>query len=143
MKRRKGLRPKGRGNPKHKAWKVFSEYIRRRDADENGMVKCISCATVDHWKNMDAGHFIPKSVSSALRFHELNVHGQCPSCNQWKSGNLTDYALSLQRHYGPDILEKLDEIRRYGEGSRITKSDYLDLIDKYTEKLKKLEAECV
>ena len=35
--------------------KIFSEYIRKRDADENGYVKCCTCPTVEHWKEMDCG----------------------------------------------------------------------------------------
>lgn len=33
---------------KAKLDKIFSEYIRLRDADNNGMVRCISCMKIDH-----------------------------------------------------------------------------------------------
>ena len=36
---------------------VFSLYIRQRYADKNGMVKCCTCSTVKHWKEMDCGLF--------------------------------------------------------------------------------------
>ena len=34
-----------------KADKVFSEYIRTRNADERGYVPCFTCGKVDHWKS--------------------------------------------------------------------------------------------
>jgi len=116
---------------KHKAWEAFSKFIRQRDADENGITACISCGKSDHWKNMDAGHYIAKSLSLALRFNEVNVQNQCVACNRWRHGNLTQYALALKTKYGEDILEQLDKIRREGEGTKISESDYRDLIERY------------
>lgn len=116
---------------KHAAWDAFSKFIRKVDADENGMVKCFSCRKVAHWKEMDAGHYIPKSISLALRFYVKNVNVQCTACNRFRHGNLTEYALALKKKYGDGILEELDEIRREGEGHRISESEYQELYDKY------------
>jgi len=44
---------------KNKLWKLVSEYVRRRHADENGYTACYTCGTIKHWKEMDAGHAIP------------------------------------------------------------------------------------
>src|SRR3989304_4027343 len=43
---------------KRKAWKAFSEYIRRRDADYAGRVSCYTCGLRMHWKSAHAGHAI-------------------------------------------------------------------------------------
>lgn len=89
-------------------WKVFSEYIRRRDADSFGNTKCFTCGKRDHYKHLDAGHYIPKSVGGVnLYFHEKNVHPQCTACNRFRHGNLHEYALRLQEQYGKDILQLL------------------------------------
>lgn len=131
LKKRVGLRKKRTGTMKHKAWAVFSQYIRQREMDENGMVSCISCGKVDHWKNMDAGHYVPKSVSLVLRFSEIAVQNQCTACNRFRHGNLTQYALALQRKYGPEVLEKLDTIRRENQNYRLSEQAYVEIYERY------------
>lgn len=114
---------------KSKLWKVFSQYIRKKYADQNGIVECVSCGKKDHWKEMDSGHYIPKSVSLSLMFDERNVHPQCTGCNRFRHGNLTTYALALQKKYGLGILEELDSQRH--KITKISVSEYEELIKKY------------
>jgi len=124
---------------KNRVWKIFSEYIRRRDADQNGIASCISCGIKKPWVEFHAGHYVAKSLSLALRYHEQNVHAQCVACNLWRHGNLTSYALALKRKYGDNILEELDDIRRENEGMRISTSDYEEMIEKYKGELEKMK----
>lgn len=58
---------------------VFSRYIRLRDADEHGYIRCISCGRIHHFNETDCGHFINRS-HMATRFDEQNCNGQCRSC---------------------------------------------------------------
>ena len=39
--------------------KVFSEYIRRRYA-KNDIATCVTCGKKDHWKKLQAGHFMSR-----------------------------------------------------------------------------------
>lgn len=120
-------------NLKKVLWKLFSEYIRRRD---KGV--CITCGRRDDWKNMDAGHYIPRSVGGlALYFDEKNVHAQCGGCNRFGHGRLYDYALALKRKYGDTILEELEYKRR--KVRPWSKSEYELLIKDYQKKLKNNE----
>lgn len=116
---------------KYKAWEHFSRHIRLRGATEDGWVTCFSCGIVKHWTEVHAGHYIAKSLSLTLRFNEINVQVQCVSCNLWKHGNLAQYALALKKKYGDNILEELDQIRREGEGTKITEAEYRELAEKY------------
>lgn len=134
MKRGKPLRRRRKETCKHRAWDAFSKYIRLRDADENGMVKCISCDDVKHWKEMQAGHFVAASVSLALRFDERNVNTQCPKCNCWDDRSIHRYTIAMRKKYGPDIVEELDEIRRNGQGFKIYETGYRELLEKYQQK---------
>jgi len=84
----------------------FSKFIRLRDADENGMIHCISCGRLVFWKNADAGHFI-KRQHKALRFNEQNTNGQCKKCNCFEQGNDTMYAVGLVKKYGKNIINEL------------------------------------
>lgn len=128
---RKPLRKHRKGSCKHLVWDAFSIRIRQRDSDENGMIKCISCDRVDHWRKMQAGHFIPASVSLALRFDERNVNGQCGPCNLYDKRSIHRYALSMIKKYGPTILEDLDVKRREGQGFKISEPTYREMLERY------------
>ena len=123
---------------KKKLWAIFSAYIRRRDADpQTGMVKCVSCPTVKHWKEMDCGHYIPKSLGLAIYFEERNCAAQCQSCNLAYQGNQYPYALALLSRYGTTVLEELDALRRTTR--KISTPEYLELIERYKSKLADLD----
>lgn len=86
--------------------KWFSKFIRIRDADENGIIICISCGKPVHWTKADAGHFIKRQFKS-LRYNEKNVNGQCRKCNWLLQGNDINYAKGLVKKYGEGILDEL------------------------------------
>ena len=121
---------------KIKLWKVFSEYIRRRDADSSGYVSCCSCGCRKHWKLMQAGHYRPRTDGLATFFLEKNVHAQCPQCNKWKRGNLAPYSIYLRQRYGEQILEELDYCTK--QRIQIHDNEYEKLIEIYKNKIKEL-----
>lgn len=95
---------------KAKAWKEFSRYIRQKYANQNGMVTCVTCGVQKHWKQMQAGHFVP-GRTNAILFEEIGVHPQCYSCNVGRSGNLIEYFLFMEKTYGRDVIEKLRTLK--------------------------------
>ena len=88
---------------KAKAWSVFSEFVRRKDADQWGIVSCFTCPARKHWKKMQAGHF----QHGRLDYDERNVHPQCPQCNLFYSGRLDEYAMRLVRENGEEWVKRL------------------------------------
>ena len=116
--------------------KVFSEYTRRKDADEYGRVKCCTCSTKSHWAEMDNGHFIPRQ-HMATRWLEMNCHAQCKECNQLKSGNLKQYEQFLREMYGPDTVRILTDLSR--TTVKFTQRELNDLVKEYKLKIKNLE----
>tara|TARA_X000001382_G_scaffold110644_1_gene87250 strand:+ start:243 stop:617 length:375 start_codon:yes stop_codon:yes gene_type:complete len=82
--------------------RIFSEYIRKRDSDNNGYAKCISCDKKQHWKEMDAGHFRSRKYMST-RYDEQNVFIQCRYCNRFNQGSIYEYSRAL----GVELSEKL------------------------------------
>jgi 5-methylcytosine-specific restriction endonuclease McrA len=116
---------------KTKLWKTFSEYVRR---SENGI--CFTCGKKDDYRNVDAGHYVPRSAGLSLYFDPRNVHVQCVGCNRFRHGNLQAYAIALRDKYGPNILEELDAKRR--EIKKYSVPEYQALIEEYKEKLKDL-----
>ena len=103
--------------PKEKTYKqlvkeldsAYSKYIRQKDADDNGQVKCYTCDKVKHWKSIDCGHYISRRHLSS-RFFEKNTKPQCKGCNIFKEGNKPVFALELIKEYGKDVLEELDSL---------------------------------
>lgn len=95
---------------KRKADSLFSTYIRLRDADKDGKATCITCGVKKYWKDMQAGHFVKRSVSQ-LRYDEENVNAQCMQCNIWKYGEQYAYAQALDLKYGEGTAEKLHQMR--------------------------------
>jgi len=98
---------------KAQAWKLFSEVRRRQEADENGVVRCVSCGERMHWKKSQAGHFIPKVKGLVYWFEGTNVHPQCVKCNMFQ----TDYAkvrytLYMIDRYGRAEVERLLKLEK-------------------------------
>jgi hypothetical protein len=120
---------------KNKCWKLFSEYIRRRNADEGGTVRCVTCKTLLYWKEAHAGHFVPGRTNSVL-FHEEITNEQCPKCNLWLGGNYQAYTLYMLDKYGrekvDEFLQLKHQVRKY------TTSELEEMIGKYKQKLSEL-----
>ena len=115
--------------------RIFSEFIRRRDADANGYVRCISCGKIIHWKNSDAGHFYNRSINS-LRYDEQNVNAQCRHCNRFLEGNIQGYRKGLIKKYGEQAVELL-EINKFNK-CHLGKFEIEILKKEYKTKLKKI-----
>lgn len=119
---------------KRKLWPLFSIHSRRKDADENGAVKCISCPKVKHWSEMDAGHFYSKSLGLSVYFVEKMVHAQCQYCNLVLQGNQLEYAKGLVKKYGEGILEELEQIKN--TPLKLSRVDYMEMIEHYKALIK-------
>jgi len=67
-------------------------YIRRRDENDG----CISCNKPSTWGGQwHASHYRPSGNCSPLRFHPMNIHKACSECNNFKSGNLSEFRIKL------------------------------------------------
>lgn len=97
-----------------KLWTQFSRYIRLRDADSNGMCRCITCSRVAHWKQMHCGHCIPRQYWG-VRYNEKNNHSQCPRCNAFEGGRQHEYAIAIDEKYGHGAWDALKIKSRLGK----------------------------
>ena len=91
---------------KGKLDRLFSEYIRRRDADYAGYCRCVTCGKMQHWREMDAGHFVPRD-RIATRWDVTNVHPQCRECNRFRSGKQYEHGRAIDRMYGSGTADRL------------------------------------
>lgn len=86
--------------------KVFSAYIRLRDAMPSGYFKCISCGQIKPFEQADCGHFFSRKNMS-VRFDEDDCHAECRSCNRFSSDHLIAYQTNLIRKVGIQRFELL------------------------------------
>lgn len=89
-----------------KLWRVFSDYIRRSNADDSGYCTCATCGVRGHWKDMDAGHFISRN-HKATKFDPQNVAPQCKKCNRFLGGRQYEFGLYIDKKYGNGTAEKI------------------------------------
>lgn len=91
--------------------RIFSHYIRLRDANDNGFCKCITCGTMWEWRVIHNGHYIPRQ-HIATRYDTRNCSPQCPICNINLRGNLEKYKRAIIRRHGVKVLEELEAGKR-------------------------------
>lgn len=107
---------------------IFSQFIRRKYANAEGMVKCYTCSTVKHWKEIQNGHWIPRN-NLATRFSEDNCRPQCVACNMFQKGMPDVFAVNLIKE-GVDIVAL--QQTRYSI-FKIDRQWYLDKIAHYSQ----------
>ena len=110
---------------------VFSQYIRRSNADNNGYCTCITCNKTFHWKEIQAGHFMSRKFYS-VRWSEENVKPQCVFCNIYRYGLAYEFSLFLGSELANALYLQSKKIVKF------TNYELEDMINDYSEKLKKI-----
>lgn len=90
-------------------WNWFSKYIRLRDSDDNGYIRCFTCGRLVFWKEADCGHGHGRQ-HKGTKYNEKNNHAQCTDCNWHNEGRKDRYAKAVDKRYGAgtwDLLEML------------------------------------
>lgn len=111
-----------------KAWDLMSFISRTKDADSNGMVSCVTCDQLKHWKEMHAGHFFHGSKQRPITYDNRNIHAQCPGCNTYRGGARDEYACYISKRYGAHVLEELRELKH--QGKELKRADIESLIER-------------
>jgi hypothetical protein len=115
--------------------KVFSQYIRLKDADAGGTVECVTCNQLFFWKETDCGHFIKRQHRS-VRWDERNVGVQCTRCNHYMGGRQDDFSKYIIKTYGYTVFDELMRLKY--QTMKFSRLDIQQKIDEYKEKLESL-----
>ena len=107
---------------------ALSKFIRQRNAVD-GYVKCVTCGTRKHWKEVDAGHFVSRR-HYATRWNPQNVHAQCKSCNGFHAGQNYLMGKYIDKTYGIGTADELITMSR--QIKKFTDQDLKDLIEHYS-----------
>ena len=115
--------------------KVFSLYIRLRDAMPSGYVKCISCGQIKRFDDVDCGHFHSRRNMST-RYDEENCNAECRYCNRFSADHLIGYQRNLIQKIGQGHFDLLN-VRAHSA------KHYMDfeldgMIKHYTKEVKRL-----
>jgi hypothetical protein len=97
--------------------KWFSLYIRLRDSDENGYIRCFTCRGVRFYKYCDAGHGIGRQ-HKATKYNEKNVHAQCKKCNGLEGGMRERYKEEMNKRYGDGTWDRMEVLSRISIAKR-------------------------
>ena len=121
---------------KAKAWKLCSEYVRRRYADEGGFCGCYTCGAPIHWKlEAQAGHAIGGRNNAVLLDVSI-LRPQCVACNVFRRGNYPVFTARLIRENGLEWFEqKLVEARK---AVKVTRAEYENKIAEFMSKIEAL-----
>lgn len=106
-------------------WKLQSEYVRRKNANFQGLAPCYTCGKLYHWKLLQAGHFVHNSYDFDI---ECNIRPQCTNCNKWNHGRPLEYYLHLVRELGRKIADKARTRKHWNAYKR---PELMALIAKY------------
>lgn len=118
---------------------IFSIFIRLRDADVNGNVKCCTCPAMFKWsdgRHINCGHFMSRR-HRATRWEEKNCAGQCVACNKWGAGQQFLMGQYLDKRWGNGTAEML-AIKCHNE-VHMDKFIIMALIEEYKGKVNKLK----
>ena len=117
--------------------KWFSLYIRLRDSDDLGFVKCFTSGRYYHYKNLHAGHFISRTAHST-RWDDINVQPQSVADNLFGQGEQYKFGKELDLKYGEGTAESLQQkARQIQKVSRVEYEEKIVYYKSLVEKLKK------
>lgn len=110
---------------------VFSQYIRCKYADVNGIVECFTSGKKMKWQEAQCGHFISRG-HYGLRFLEDNCRPQSEYDNCNLSGNLSVFAANLEKERSGTVewLQRLSK-----EVYKPTREELKQLLAEYRYKL--------
>lgn len=116
---------------------VFSQYIRLKECDNNGIVTCFVTGERVFWADADAAHFIPRA-NMATRFDEMNVHATTRDTNRYEDPykHWEKYSIAIIRKYGK-VGEAMLEAKR-ANLMKYSRVELDILISDYKEKVRQL-----
>ena len=92
--------------------------------------------TTKHYKEMQAGHWIPQAQGNACRYLDDNVWVQCYRCNVNLGGNGPEYSAFMEYAVGK---ERMNELRQLSKTTKkFTVDELRELEDENRRKIDEL-----
>lgn len=136
------LKHKGKSELLKEADRLFSLFIRNRDADKDGYISCVCCGGIYNIEQLDGSgnkvvqclHFMKREVY-ALRFQEDYAGAGCTYCNKNMFDNPKGKAYhqfkdKLISDFGLIEVQRIETLNR--EINKLTESDLKNIIEHYS-----------
>lgn len=117
--------------------RIYSKFIRMRDADNEGYVSCVTCGKRFHWTEVHCGHWVKRQFM-AVRWDERNTAAQCVSDNLYHGGKQDEFGKAIIDRYGLDAFNEL--LSKKHETKKWTRAELQELIETYTARVAALES---
>lgn len=114
---------------------AFSIWTRKSGADHTGRAECYTCGVRKQYMEMDAGHFQTRA-KYATRWDVQNVKPQCKHCNMTNGGHQYEFALHLDREYGPGTADAV--VARSNQPARFTTATLVEMTEMYRRMTREL-----
>jgi hypothetical protein len=86
----------------------YSLWLRMSAADDQGIVRCVTCGTLRHWKEITVGHYVSRARIS-VRWDSRNVGPQCVKCNSYAGGEQFLMRKHLVAVHGEKAVEAMEQ----------------------------------
>ena len=113
----------------------FSRYVRWLHADADGMVKCSTCSTTKHVKEMQNGHFMSRRHYST-RWLLTNCAPQCYGCNIGNQGAQFQMSKYIDKTHGAGTAQHIQDRSKLSR--KYTDAELKILAQYYKEKVDEL-----
>ncbi len=110
-------------------------------ANNGGYIKCVTCGKVDHFNNLQGGHFIERGKKS-VKLVEEQIWPQCQQCNAWRmktTSGVLEYRAYMVDTYGEKFVQELIELSK--QVWKPTRSEVEQIHADFKQRLAELEAE--
>lgn len=114
---------------------VFSEFIRLRDCDHQGTVKCFVSSERVWWRDADAAHFVDRA-HMATRWSPTNVHACSQHSNRYDPNHKALYRLAMYQYYGGEAVTELEMSGR--SYTKHTSAELIEMIAIFNDQVKML-----
>ena len=123
-----------------KAAKLMQRLVRLKASDDNGYCQCVTCGKVDHYKNMQGGHFYSRR-HLIFKLYIENCHPQCPGCNQWgmKTTKIQEaYRIYMEDMYGARRVRAMQKLA-WRPSPRFNREEVIELQREFARQIKEHE----
>lgn len=89
---------------------LLSVSVRQLGVNKEGLQRCYTCGSVNHWKKLHNGHYLSRYYKAA-RWHKDNCRPQCMMCNLWKRGDPIKFRQNLITEIGEERVNAVEALR--------------------------------
>jgi len=121
---------------------ALSKYVRKSNADENGLINCFTCGVKKDWKyETDCGHFQSRSKYSTRWLYDIeqgmvNVMPQCKKCNGFRGGEQHLFGKHLDAMFGKGTADKI--LIMSNQTRKFSTQEIIEMREYFTKKFNEL-----